>query len=277
MRKLIYNVFKLIPRQKIIPADVEIDIIIPLIQKDLIILPLCIEGIRNCITHNFYEIYIVAPKDELILDYCKKLNLVFIDETSIFGYAPNELKIFTGNNKNNRSGWIFQQLIKLSGVIGKNRYFLCIDADHVLIKKHSFISSCNKHIFYQSPEYHKPYYDIIQKLFRNKKYPDSCLSYISHKMIFDKIELSKLQKSLSELHNANWISVIINSLDFNEDSGFSEFEMYGSYINKNMKILRLWKNINLLRNKTYSYDEISKLYSRKFNAVTFPEHLNHIS
>lgn len=251
-----------------------IDIVIPVIEKDIDTLPLCIEGIKRCILNPIDQIYIVAPRIDSILHTAKKYNLQFIEESSVLGYSPFDFKVITHSGRN-RSGWIFQQLLKLSGNIGKNRFFVVIDSDHILVQPHTFITEEGKHVFYQSKEYYFPYYENIKRLTGN--YPFEHLSYIAHKMVFDKSKLTLLRNDI-EQRNSNlgkhWDQIIIQSLNKDYDSSFSEFELYGHFIQSNEKMILPWKQKELSRNNVLpTYESLANQYSNQYRSITFPDYL----
>ena len=148
---------------------------------------LCLEGVYHCVAHPIQQIYIVAPAQDEIVRFCEEHELQFVDEREVLGFGPKDLNLQIRNAdgfQSNRSGWLFQQFIKLSGKVGTCQYYLCIDADHVLIRPHVFLTQDNKTVFYMSYEEHQPYYDNIHRLL-----PDLVLdklSYVDHKMLFDK-------------------------------------------------------------------------------------------
>jgi hypothetical protein len=254
------------------PAVVEIDVVIPVVEKDIHILPLCLAGIKECVNHSIANIYIVAPETTVLRDFCIKENVSFVKETDIFRFSPSDMNIQVGVPKVDRSGWIFQQLIKLSGIVNTSRYFLVIDSDHILLQPHTFISSENKLIFYYSSEYHEPYYRNIEKLMG--RYPQSAFSYVAHKMIFDTTLLSEMKKGIEQRHNTSWYKAIINSLDEKEVSGFSEFELFGNYVPKKDKILVPWQQKALKYKYLDDYISLKKKYGKKYRAITFPHYIN---
>lgn len=267
-RGIILRLFELLWLPSIKPSNIAIDIIIPTIEKDLTILPLCIEGLRKNVNHPIKNIYIVGPNILSIRDFCTKENLIFVDEYSVFNFNPQDLKVhITSSGKIiNRSGWIFQQLIKLSGKIGTEDNYLCIDSDHILLNKHTFIDKDGIPIFYMSSENHKPYYKNIKRLLPSMGL--SQLSYVAHKMIFNKKHVNELHKEIEKYSKNDWIKTIINSLDLNETSSFSEFEIYGNFIKK--KHLRPWKQKQLSYKEIDTYKNLEKKYN-KYNSITFPE------
>ncbi|WP_370866273.1 DUF6492 family protein [Bacteroides nordii] len=126
-------------------AETALDVIIPILEKDLAILPLCIEGLRSCVQHTIKNIYLISSNNENIKQFAEKNQLKFINEKEVLGYGAEQVGFITSNGRN-RSGWIFQQLLKLSAQIGTERFFLVIDADHILIRPHTFITHNNKYV-----------------------------------------------------------------------------------------------------------------------------------
>jgi Family of unknown function (DUF6492) len=252
--------------------DITVDIVIPAIESDLDVLPLCIEGLRKNVSHRIGGIYLVSPESKLIREFAEKNGLIFTEETTVMGYTPASINYII-NDGLNRCGWIFQQLIKLSGRVGASQYFLVVDADHILLQPHIFITAENKTIFYQSSEYNIPYYRSIKKLLGF--YPLSFFSYVSHKMLFDKEGLKKLHGAIeaNSSEKTGWDKIIISQLDRNERAGFSEFELYGNFADKKKKVLAPWKDKMLKRDRLCSYETLQHSWS-KYDSITFPYYLN---
>ena len=272
-RYVLYLFWEKFSFRRVQPAkDISIDVIIPVIETDLAVLPLCIEGLRKNINHTIKNIYLVSPGNTAIKDFALAHGVTFLDETILFDYTPASINyIITAGRHDglNRSGWIYQQLVKLSGRAGTCRYYLATDADHILLQPHSFITNDNRSVFYQSTEYNIPYYKAIKKLLGF--YPLTLFSYVSHKMIFDKEQLKELQLRIETNAGSkqSWDRVIISNLNSNEVSGFSEFELYGNFVPAEKKIVMPWKEKMLAIDQPVSYDELQRLYPNKLS-VTIP-------
>jgi hypothetical protein len=267
IRRLRHKIFSFIPFPAIPASDVEIDVVIPIIKKDLAILPLCFEGIKACVNNKIKGIYIVAPQDENIISFCEMHHVNFIEEKKVLGIAPTDINLIIENtgSQYNRSGWLFQQLLKLSGTIGTCDNYLCIDSDHILVKPHTFIDVKSKPVFYMSSECHEAYYKNIRKISHLKQL--SPLSYVAHKMIFNKKILTELHAELEQKTGKKWIDAIIDNYDRKEGAGFSEFELYGNFTKH--KILRPWKQLALSYKSLDTYDTLQKKYSNRYNSITF--------
>lgn len=269
LRELRYRFFSWRIFPKLRASEQPIDVVIPIIAKDLAVLPLCLEGIRRCVVNKIKDIYIVAPEVPEICSFCQENNLKFVNEREVFGYSPYELEVVCCEL--NRSGWLFQQFVKLSGKIGTCRYYLCIDADHILIRPHVFLTDKEEPVFYMSYESHQPYYDEIHRLLPDVQL--SSLSYVAHKMLFDREEVKKLHSAISANHDGKpWQQAILDTIDRNQISCFSEFETYGNFIQK--KVLRPWLQKCLRYAKKADYESLCKKYKGGRWSLTFPNYIN---
>lgn len=275
IRKIRYRLFawRWFPELK--PAQEPIDVVIPLVAKDLRIFPLCLEGIRNCVPHPIKDIYIVAPPQDEVIQFCKQNGLVFVDESSVFGFNPKEINLkikWSDGTVRDRSGWFFQQLLKLSGKVGTCRYYLCVDADHVLIRPHVFLTEDYKTVFYMTYEYHQPIIDHLHRFLPNLTLDN--LSYVDHKMLFDKEQLKKLQEAITKQTGKPWLEAAIESYDrsLSTPSAFSEFEMYGNFVKE--KVRRPWLQKALRYSKLADYETLCKKWSGSRWSLTFPEYMN---
>lgn len=252
----------------LIPSKRPIDIIIPLVEKDLDIFPLCLESIRHNVLNVIKNIYIVAPDNARIKEFCSNNGLMFIDENVVLGYSVKDLDYITSSGVD-RNGWLFQQYIKLSGNVRTCDDFVTIDSDHILLEPHVFITDDNRYVFYRSCEFHLGYYLINNRLLGKLKIP--ALSFVAHKMVFNKKHLSELKSKIKDYTGMEWDRAILANLDRNDTSAFSEFEIYASSMPKELYVSVLWNQLQLKRSKLISYDELKKKYVG-FLSVTFPEY-----
>ena len=273
LHKVIYWLYSVFNDKAIAAATEEIDVIIPVIKKDLPVLPLCLQGVRACVQHPIKNIYIVAPPQKEILSFCETNGFVYLNEQDVTGITPEELNMqITCDGKIiDRTGWLMQQLINLSGAIGTCRNYLCIDADHVLLQPHTFISQNGKSVFYMSHEIHQPYYDIRTKLTGIVK--RGKLSYVAHKMIINREQLASLHRCIHDRTNENWLKAIIAAYDRTQISGFSEYETYGNFVKDKIKLP--WKQRTSYYKDLADYDSLVKRFGKRYKSVTFPEYYNH--
>ncbi len=274
LRKIRYRLFAWRSFPPLEPSQEPIDVVIPIIAKDLKILPLCLEGVRHSVAHPMQDIYIVAPAHPEIMQFCQQHGLQFVEESTVLGFGPKDLNLqltFADGTTRDRSGWLFQQLVKLSGKVGTCRRYLCIDADHVLIRPHVFLTKEEKTVFYMSYEEHQPYYDNIHRLMPELVLDK--LSYIDHKMLFDKVQLENLHHLLSQRSGHSWIDTIVEHYDRSSFAGFSEFELYGNFVQE--KVQRPWLQKRLPYHKIADYETLQRRWESSRWSLTFPDYINH--
>ena len=228
-----------------------IDVVIPTTDKDLNKLSLVIPSLAN-IQHHIDNIYLVAPDSDFIRGFCNKYNCTFIDENTVLDITVKDIDYKPCGM--DRSGWIFQQLLKLNcDKICKNEYILVADSDTVFTRKQFFVKR-NKMVFDCSDEYHAPYFTSYKKLLGlNKRF---ALSFVAHHMLFKKSFLSEMKQKIEEYTHKKWVDAIIDNLDPAQTSSFSEYETYGNYMYYNHRkymIIREWYNKSIVFTE---YDKI---------------------
>lgn len=278
-RRWTYRLQSVLCRQTMpAPAAEEIDVVIPVVEKDLDVLPLCVEGVRRQLTNPLGRIYLVGPPSERLSGAAATLGCEFVDETTVLGYGPRDIDGAVTPGGVDRRGWVFQQLLKLSGRVGRSRRFLVIDSDHVLVAPHTFVASDGRSVLYQSKEYHGAYFRSIARLM-GARFAIAPLSFVAHKMVFDRQELARLRQCLEERNQAlgpSWDRIVVASLDMTEGlSPFSEYELYGNFLPAAQKQCLLWRQRALAKpadGTLPGYDELVSGYGRKYLSVTFPDY-----
>ena len=277
LRKIAYGLEVLFRSRRMPePSDEPIDLLMPLCEKDLAILPLALEGVRRQVQHPIAAIYIIAAPSERVEAFCRAHGCRFVDERTVLGYDASSIGLRVrvcgaeGEQERDRSGWIFQQLLKLSGRIGGSRWFLTLDADHLLLRPHTFLTRDGRTVFYGSREYHRPYYDNIERLMGFR--PDTRLSYVAHKMLFSREELARLRAAIEARTGEAWDRAILSSLDRTQLSGFSEFELYGNWLGAERKLILPWRAHSLTPDALADYETLRRRYSRWYAAITFPDY-----
>lgn len=255
-------------------SDVKIDVIIPLIEKDLEILPYTIDGIRKNLKHPIGRIIVVAPDSKKIKTKCVEKGCEFILEDTVLQITKDDID-YTVNGCD-RSGWLFQQFIKYSAdSLISQEHYLVLDADTVLISPQVFEVN-GKTIFLHSDEHHQPYFDIFENLLGVPTTSD--LSFVSHCMLFQKTKISELKNMLENRHNIGaWYEVILRNIDKSDSSAFSEYELYGHWMLNNYKnemIREYWYNLPLDRNQVIQLRTLSEKLSGKYRSISCHSYLS---
>jgi len=245
----------------------KIDVFIPTIKKDFNILPYTLSSLKE-IDHNINQIYIVFPEDSEIINFCKTNKIQFIPETDMIPLRKEDIKYEPKNI--NRSGWLYQQLLKLSAdTVCNSEYILILDSDTFFLRKQRFISNNKIRINYSKKERHKPYLDFINRIFH--KFIFFPFSFVTHHFFLEKKVLIELKESISTETGLNWYSAILSNLDNNEFSSFSEYELLGTYYyNKyrNKIFFSNFKNISVSKSSFFNRKPIMKIFSLYYNSCS---------
>lgn len=248
-------------------SSTPLDLVIPAIDKDSYILSKTIFYARKNIKHPIKNIYVVGNTDSSKVKLiAKKNNCTFVNEDLVVPVKKNKIKYIY--NEEDRSGWILQMLIKLNADnISKERYILVLDSDLVFTKPVIFIKK-NRPIFQISEQYHTPYYEANRKLLSlEHKMP---FSFISHHMLFDREILAQLRKDLEKKSGKKWYKSIIESIQRDSASGFSEYELYGDYytsLSGRPYSLSLWETLDTSAKDIKKINSIIK--KTTYSAIAF--------
>jgi hypothetical protein len=117
-----------------------IDVVIPLIVKDLNTVEKCIEGLKKHSLNPIRNIYIISPNDQKIIDFTKQNKVIFINEDLVSDISTIEIINYLRDDK--LIGWLKQQIIKLSvdNIIDIGNNVLLMDSDTILCKDQFFVS-----------------------------------------------------------------------------------------------------------------------------------------
>lgn len=254
----------------------EFDVVIPIAAKDLEIAMKNIKYIRKNLRPR--DIYIISNSEvkDGISD-CKWIDENTLYEGMTFKSISNIMDKLAGTSK--RAGWYFQQFLKMAYAYkAKSKYYLVWDADTIPLKNISFFDEKeNIPLFNIKTEYHKPYFETLNKLLGLEKKIQG--SFISEHMMFDKDIMIELIQKIEE-NKRNYgekfyekILYAINNQDLLK-SGFSEFETYGTFLlsehPQNLKIreLRTLREGKKVLGENCN-EEMLKWASRYYDTVSF--------
>lgn len=249
-------------------SKMKIDVIVPVTHKDMGILPYCIKSIQKHVQHPINKIFIISARTEDITTFCNMNGCEFVDEDTVLPISKKDIKYKVGTK--DRSGWLFQQLLKLSGdTISRLDNYLIVDADTVYIRPRVFEQN-NKTIFDISDEYHQPYFKTYKKLLGSDIFLPASLT--SHNMMINRLVLRELKNKIEKRSNLKWYQAIINNIDEKENSFISEQETYGIYMFQNYRdrmILEYWYNLSLKRAEISNIKKLTRILSPFYKSLSF--------
>jgi hypothetical protein len=205
----------------------EIDLVIPASAKDFPILAYAVRAARKHSANRIKNIYVISPCSSEAEKLCNCLGITNVDENQLLPMTKKSINYVV--NGVDRSGWLFQQLLKYaaSDVVSTEKYAV-LDADTILLKKHIFAMRPTDHLFYYSDEFHLPYRRQYTRLTgQDCILPVSC---VSHGMTFDCSLLGKLKSCIEQWTSMEWFNAILDLSDRQELSPFSEYECYGNFV-----------------------------------------------
>ena len=212
-----------------------VDIIILATKKNISVLNISLPYIKRNIDHD--KIYIVANKRDF--EELRRLGVSLIDEESIcegmsFDALAEIIEEISGEGK--RAGWYLQQFIKMSWArYTEKECYVVFDSDTIPLKPIDYISDEGRYYLTLKGEYHKPYFDTIEKLFLGEITKCTEKSFIAENMIIDSAVMREMICEIernNSLKGNKFYEKILYAISKESilKSGFSEFETYGNYI-----------------------------------------------
>ena len=187
------------------------------------------------------EKYIVIVPDDEVKLFTNNTDKKFeIKSESLFiGKLREILKKKFLKKNHDRVGWYLQQFIKFSALKKtvknnlNNDIILIWDADTVPLKKLNFINSNNKITYYLGKENHILYFNFIKRFLGLDKIVK--FSFVAQCFPIKVIWIKQFFKYIEIRHKKNWLNAFIDSINFNERTGLSEYETLGTFISHNYK------------------------------------------
>lgn len=198
------------------------------------------------------NICVIGPKEIKNMLPCRN-DIQFLNEEELIDFNEVRKLIIkrTGNQENgNKAGWYVQQFVKIAySRYCKNKYYLLWDSDTIPLKKIGLFDNATP-FFDCKKEYHKAYFDTIEKLFQGL-HKTIRGSFISEHMLIDAELMRRMLDEIEaniNIPGEDFQQKIINAIN-TEDivrSGFSEFETFGTYVTAKYPdkyLLREWKSM----------------------------------
>ncbi len=214
-------------------------------------------------------------------------GIIFFDENEIvpgltLDAVRNVLK--SRGSSPNRSGWYLQQFLKMGySFISETEYYLAWDADTVPLQEIKLFDIREKPFFTIKTEYHKPYFITIKRVLDIEKKIKG--SYIAEHMIFHRGYMRELIEKIEENENNSglWFEKILRAIDLSDlpNSGFSEFEAYGNYIETYHKETYINRKLNTLRFAKLIFDslpdqEVCDWLGKNYHMITLENNIQTI-
>ncbi len=261
-------------RQEETPMNsTRLDIVIPIVEKDLEVLPHALSGIRNMIFHPLGKIYLLAPESAKIRQFAKENNCEFIFEDSLFEKSEKD-KI------KKHGGWIYQQFLKLAvNKAVEHEYYLIIDADTVLIHPQIFVQNSSYNIF--NPEESKCILNTNGVYYpERKRFTKKALNlnfsfrqgFVIHHMLFRKQWMAEFKQELEKQHGMSWQDALLKLVEQDTERGLSEYDMYATFVYNrypNQVKIVAGANLTVHRDKLSGINDLKAAYANSYKSMSF--------
>ncbi len=187
------------------------------------------EYIVNNIESNSYLLVVPDNEVDLFLQYTTQDFLVE-PESKYIGNLKNKITNSTSVINRTRVGWYLQQFIKLAVLKNAaiNEYILIWDADTIPIKKIKFFNAYGVPLLFKGTEHHQPYFDCIDKLLEMEK--KVTYSFIAQCILIRGQWAKAFFAEIENIHKKKWDEAMLSVINFDEQSGFSEYETLGTFL-----------------------------------------------
>lgn len=229
-----------------------IDVVIVTHPKDTDTLDMCIEGIReNC--RNVRRVIVVSSIK--LTDEAE-----WFDETK-YPFSLHDVLTAIGNGDTAKAerrfkhhwrppGWYLQQLLKLYApfvIPGISSNVLVVDADTIFMNPVEFLNESFGGLFCTSDLRAKSHYlKHAERLVPGYERVYPRVYSVCHHMLFQKPILQELFRIVEQHHQTTFWNAFCSCVDFEDNGGASEFEIYYNFALRTTKQVDLrklkWKN-----------------------------------
>lgn len=255
--------------KKDIHSNIRLDIVIPTIDRDLEVLVHVIDSMRLNIKHPIGRIIIIGPNSGKIKNLCREKKCDFIFEDSVLPIKKKDINFSVGGL--DRSGWIYQQLLKWScDTYSNSNYFLIAESDTIFTRPQIFEYKKKKILTCSNQICHIPYWKMYRKLLGSDV--KAIYNFTSHHLLFEKKKLQEFKKKIEKNCGMPWFKAVLENLDYKEGSPISDYETYGQYVYYHYKkdyVLENWFNLSLKRNELTNLEELVNMYGNYYKTISF--------
>lgn len=244
-----------------------IDVIIPMVEKDLITARESIKSIRAMIFHPIHVIYLVAPESTAIRQLAQEMGCTFVLENKT-------LKEFEQIKAH--GGWVLQQFIKLNAdEISGCEDILVVDADTIFLRPQVFIdNNTGRYTFHIHNDFSSQRKQFTRDLLKTSTYFK--LDFVTHHMLINRTMLRKLKEKIERHFSLPWYQALLSKLKGNHQ-GFSEYDIYATYFFlEKPEATRLLSSANtfIYRDRFAFFKDYFPIYSADYKSISSHSFMN---
>ena len=220
----------------------KIDVVIPVAAKDMLKLPICLEGILTNSLTPIGRIYIVANKDICKKNILTLRSVSWIDEAT-YSFSLDDIKarLQHQNSQYNNSSWYYQQLLKFyvfEAIPNLQSHILILDSDFFVSQKLEFLTDGDRAIFsygypfkwllgtnnYPAENQHS-HIDFAER-FIPGWHPVNPFSGMHHHILLNQEIVKKLFVRVEDTHQKEFWQAFIDHVKVEKWNAASEYVIY---------------------------------------------------
>ena len=240
-----------------------IDVVIPCGPGDVEVLPRVIESAPNGTSNSIRRIQVVAPKATLTaLKHVVDAEIELIDENDLLGAC---VVTSIADRFPTRRNWVLQQVVKVGAVIASQvEGVLILDADTLLLRSRTWLTSDGRQVLTPTIEWHQPYYDFLRRLSSNR-WASPEYSFVPHHMLMQPGIMTRLLASLGIDGPQGLVDALGDESQYQTESMFCiEYELYAQglrILSPQSAVLAKWSNRNVPREREVSAERLGPYMS----------------
>lgn len=243
-------------------SNIPMDVIIPMVKKDLETAELTVETTKKLVNHKIGTIFVISPPSPRIEAFCKKHGCKWVNEDDILPNASIK----------KQGGWIIQQFLKLNAdTLAHHEHYLVVDADTFFLRPQIFMKNDDTYLLNVHWDMALVRRRTTAHLLGNK----TCDVYdlVPHHMFFSKKIVRAMKKHIEKRFNAPWDQAIVQEMnkDTQHRSGFSEYDLYVTYLthfHKPKFQFMSSANITVHRNLLPHIERIIPAYAQEYKSIS---------
>jgi glycosyltransferase involved in cell wall biosynthesis len=209
-----------------VQSQLPLSVVYVCLDRDAEMLELSIRSVKEFLRHPISDIVIVGDQASNLPEISRRNGVRFVSERELI---PNirSREISYETNGNDRSGWLYQQLLKFSAdAIFDQTHYLILDAD-TMLARHQVFEFEGKDLILHAAEFHPPYFSAYARLVGCP--PATLVSSVSHQALINRRRLRELKTHIETDYGVPWYRAILSCVDYAQASGFSEYETYAQW------------------------------------------------
>ena len=259
------------------------DVVICMAARDFRIVKKTVRNLREHVVENLSIIYLITNRKNKRFfsnGWLSDNNVILLDEDNLVtGLTYSGLQEIVSKHFNYqvKAGWYLQQFLKMGFAVSKyaKENYLIWDSDTIPLRNISLVTDDGNYYLAAKTEYHKPYFDTMERLLGFGKQVD--FSFIAEHMVIEVKYMRELIERIgsSSVDGAYWFEKIINASNKTDVGTFSEFETYGSFCSKyhpgvfQIRELRTLREAGMLFGHSVTQEELNTLGRMGFDTASF--------